>query len=319
MKMRSIQAISMIAALFLFTACVARAEVVDRIVVVVNTEVITQGEIDRVLEPVYEQYRSTYYGNELIKRLETARKRVIDQLIDDRLILSEAKKLNVEVPDKDIETRLQETRKRFPSDEAFEEKLNQENLSINDLKKRFKEQIMVRKLIDQKVGSRISISPVEVNDYYFKHISDFMEPEEVKLRNILIRHRKGDDDIKAKELADEVLVRLKAGGDFGGLARQYSEGPNASEGGLMGYVKRGDLLPPIEEVVFNLQEGALTDVIATPLGYHIFKVEEKKDSKTLSLSETRREVEDAIYREKAGSRIKGWIETLKKNAYISFK
>ena len=87
----------------------------------------------------------------------------------------------------------------------------------------------------------------------------------------------------------------------------------------MGYIKRGDLLPEIEKAVFVLKPGEVTGIVQTSLGYHIFKVEEKEAPKTLSLSEVRHDVESAVYKSKADAKIKGWLEGLKKNAYIAFK
>jgi len=188
---------------------------------------------------------------------------------------------------------------------------------LKDLRTRYKEQLMTKRLIDQKIGSKIVVTPVELSNYYNSHIDKFMMPEEIKLRNILIKPK--EDPKKALELANNILARLKEGSDFAGLAKVYSEGPNASEGGLMGYVKKGDLLPEIEKVVFELNEQETSGIIQTSVGYHIFKVEEKKASKQMSLSEARNAIEEALFQEKVKEKIKGWIEGLKKNAYIAFK
>ncbi len=306
-------------AALIFTAVISRAEVIDRIVAVVNSEVITQGEIDRILEPIYEQYRSLYYGDELITKLEAARTKVLDQLIEDRLILSEAKKLNVEIEDAAVEARVDETAKRFSSREMFEKALAQQNISIKDLRARYKEQMMVRSLIDHKIGSKITVSPPEIANYYNKHINEFVQPEQIKLSNILIRPKKNMDWDQAERLANEIESRLREGGAFAGLAMEYSEGPNASEGGSVGYVKKGDLLPDIEAVVFDLKEGEVSGTIKTSLGYHIFKVDERRERKTLELSEVRHDVEEAVFREKIRGRIKDWVDVLKKNAYIAYK
>ena len=298
---------------------VGHGEVVDRIVVVVNNEVITQSEIDRILESIYEQYRGLYYGDELIKKLDEVRHKVLEQLMDDRLILSEAKKQNVEVNESEVDVRIDEMARHFPSKAVFERAISQQNMSIRDLRKRHREQLMVRKLIDRKIGSTIMVSPVEINDYYTKHINDYIRTETIALSNILIRPKNDMDAGDAGNLAKDILNKLKAGGDFSELAKKYSEGPNAAEGGSMGYVKKGDLLPDIESVVFNMKEGEVSDIIQTKLGYHIFKVDERRARQTLELAEVKREVEDAIYREKVKDKIKDWVGNLKKNAYISFK
>ena len=297
----------------------AYAEVVDKIAIVVNNEIITQQEIERMLVPVYEQYRTMYHGDELIKRLEEARQKIVEQLIDDKLILAEAKRANIEVDEREIDSRVEEATRRFGSREKFDEGLKEQGLPERDAGTRYREQIVMRKLIDQKVGAGLVITPIEISDYYNKHINEFAQAEALKLRNILIKLKDRTDHNKELELAKEISVTLKGGEDFSELAKIYSDGPGAAEGGVMGYVKRGDLLPEIEKVVFALSEGEVSDVIQTSVGYHIFKVEERREPRNLSFSEARRDIEDAIYQEKVKEKVSGWLSGLKKNAYIAFK
>lgn len=313
--------ISLYAVLFLLTvlSVPASGEVVDKIVVVVNNEVITQREIDKTLLPYYEQYRTVYKGQELIKMLEEARQAVIEQLIEDRLLISEAKRLDIQVREVDITRRLEDTKKKIGSKKNFERALIEQNVSVKDLRARYKEQLMTRKMIDEKVGSTITITPLEVSEYYEAHKENFVQPEQIKLSNILIKPKPELPPAKASELAKNIVDQLKNGGDFPSFAKEYSVGPGAEEGGQMGYVGRGDLLPVIENVVFAMKPGEVSGVIQTGLGYHIFKVEDKIEHKVLALSEIRREVEEALFAEKARKKLRGWIDTLKKSAYIAFK
>ena len=285
----------------------------------VNNEAITQREVDRFLAPIYEQYRALYYGDELVARIEEAKQKVMEQLIEDKLILSEARLRNIEVDETDLDGRIGEAIKRAGSKERFEAALKEQGLSLRDLRARYKDQAMVRKLIDQKIGAKITVTPVEVNNYYNNHSGEFIQPEQVKLRNILIRPRSEAGVKEALDLAKDILIRLQKGEDFAALAKEYSSGPNASEGGLMGYVKRGDLLPEIDKIIAGLEEGSISDIVQTPLGYHIFKVEERSERKAYALSDVRHDIEEAIFREKAKEKIKSWVGDLKKNAYISFK
>jgi len=297
----------------------ASAEIVDKISIVVNDEIITESEIQNAIQPVYEKYRSLYSGKKLVEKLEEARQKIAEQIIEDRLILSEAKKSGIKVDDKEVDLKLEEVVTRAGSRQAFETALAEQRMNLKDLKARYKEQIMARRFIDQKIGSRIMITPVDIAKYYNENLADFSQPEEIKLRNILISIKNEPDAKKAAELAGNISERLKEGGDFSGLARVYSTGPGAEEGGLMGWVKRGYLLPEIDKVVFDLKEGETSDIVQTSLGYHIFKLEEKTPARTLSLSESRRDIEEILYRQKITERLKGWIEDLKKSAYIAFK
>lgn len=305
---------------FICMTFLAHAEVVDKIVVVVNNEIITQREIDMLLAPVYGQYRNEYKGEELIRKLEEAREKILKQLIEDRLILCEAKKQNIVVEQKEIDAKVDELRKKMSSGQDLEAMLNEQNLTIKELEARYREKIVIRKFIDRKVGARIIITPLEVKSFYVAHKDEFLQPEEVKLRTILIKPKDEEGGPKkALELMRDILKRFKEGGAFEGLAREYSDGPGASEGGIMGYVKRGDLLPQLEEIVFNLNEGQTSGIVQSQLGYHIFKVEEKKARRNKELPEVRQEIEEYLYREKANEKLKGWIDSLAKSAYIEFK
>lgn len=301
-------------------AAIGHAELIDKIAIVVNNEVITLGEIDQMLMPVYARYKVIYKDErELIKKMEEARQKIVEQLIEDKLIVSEAKKQNIEIDEKEVDAKLKQVEKQFGSKNAFTKALMEQHLSLKDLKTRYREQMMSRRMIDKKVGSGIFITPIEVHDYYESHRADFAQPAEIKLRNILIRLKDGSDDAAAQELAQDIANKLKEGEDFAILAQSYSEGPGAAEGGSMGTVKKGDLMPELEKVVFSMKTGDISDVIKTPLGYHIFKVDEARVERTLTEAEAYKEIEELLFRDKISSRIKGWVSTLRKNAYIAFK
>jgi parvulin-like peptidyl-prolyl isomerase len=294
------------------------AEVVDKIAIVVNDEVITEGEVDRLMLPAYEKYRNILKGSELMKKLEETRQQIIEQLIEDKLMLSEAKKQNITVDDREVVTKLNDVMNHFPSKAEFDEALKKQHITSKDLKLRYWEQLMVKKAVDKSVGSRVLMSPVDVNNYYNNHISDFVIPAEVKLWNILIKPDPVNPQ-KRYELAREVMRRLREGGDFIALAKVYSEGPNASDGGSMGYIKKGDLMPELEKEAFSLKAGEVSNIVQTSVGYHIFMVEEIREARTPSLAEVRRQIEEMVFRDKMQAKAKEWVGGLKKNAYIAFK
>jgi len=308
---------------FLFTLIAIPAlyaGVIDKIAVVVNNEAVTMGEIDQMLVPVYARYKTIYKDErELMKKMEETRQKIVEQLIEDKLILGEAKKLNVEVDEKEVDAKIAQVEKQFASKNAFTRALMEQHMSVKELKAKHREQLMSRKIIDAKIGSRVIVTPVEVHAYYNSHINDFIQPAEVKIRNILIKIKDEFDVQRASSLAKDVESKLRSGGDFVTLAETHSEGPGAAEGGLMGTVKKGDLMPELEKVIFSLKEGEVSEIVQSPLGYHIFKIDEIKPERTLSDSEAYKEIEELLFREKVKQKIKGWIDTLRKNAYIAFK
>ncbi len=307
--------------LMVFFSCAAlRADVVDKIAVVVNDEVVTLSEIDAAAAPLSEKYKTIYSGEELDKKLSFARHDAVEQLIDQKVLLGAAKRENVEVSEKEIDARVEDVAKNFSSRSDFEKAIQGQGMTMTKLRARYKDQIMVRRLIEKKVISRISVSPVEVDNYYKEHSDRFAAPEEISLRNILIRMKDDPSDTqKRAELAQDILKRLKSGEDFAALAKEYSEGPGAEEGGSMGFVRRGDLMKQIEDAVFNLEPGGVSEIIQTSLGYHMFKVEERVKARTPELAEVKRKVEDTIFREKIDKGAKEFVKDLRKHAYIAFK
>lgn len=315
-KLYAIALVVVVALAPVFNAC---AVVVDKIVVVVNTEVITQGEIDQMMVPVYQHYKEMFQGNDLIRKLDEARQMILGQLIEEKLILSQAKKMAIEVDEKEVAERIDEAEKRLGSREMLERALADQRMTLKDLKQKYRNQIMSKKLVDQKVGSKIFITPVDVSEYYREHPEEFVQPESVRVRCILIKPKPNLSDDDAAELANKVLAQIRSGTDFGDLAGTYSDGPGTAEGGNMGLKKRGDLLPAIENIVFGLNAGDTSEVVKTDLGYFIFRIDEKTASKAMAFSEARRNIEDAIFRERAKEKMRGWIEDMKKNAYIAFR
>lgn len=295
------------------------ADVIDKIVAVVNNEIITQREVDTMLIPVYEQFRTIYSGTELIKRVEAARQEIMERIIEEKLILSEAKKANIDISEREIDDMMDQMKKRFATKKELDKALLEQNMTLKELRAKYKEQLMSRKFVFQKVGSFVTVTPVEIKEYYDSHPEEFTIPEQIRLRNILIKPRPNFPPERAAQAARDILVRLKAGEDFGEIARAVSSGPGASDGGLTGYAKRGDLMPDIEKAVFGKNAGEITDVIQTPEGFHIFKVEEKIDKRLVDLAEARRGIDEMLFGQKIRVKLKDWFAEAKKRAYIAFK
>ncbi len=292
-----------------FLGTLSYAEVADKVVAVVNSDVITQSELDRDLAPIYAQYGTIYQGSELARMLEEARHERLVQMIEDRLILQEAKRRQIGVTDEELGERVDRIKSKFAQDSEFMDALNEGGLTLPDLEAKYREQIMVAKLINREVRARINISPQEVSDYYRSHLAEFSQPERVRVRNILIKADAGDE-AKCKDALDkanETIARLKEGSDFEELARD------------MGLIERGQMLEEIDKVIFELEVGEVSGLIKTELGYHIFKVEEKLEPDTQELAEVREEIEQVIFKEKFDQRFREWMDGLKADAYISIK
>ncbi len=325
-----------IAAVFIFTApYYAHPVVVDKIVGVVNGEVITQREVMQSLFPLYEEYKKEYTGkkleekmveaedmvlNQLIEdKLILAEDMVLNQLIEDKLVLSEAKKEGIKADDAEVEARLNGMiKERFGSEANFREILTIQNISLSDMKEALRNDIIKSKIVRQKVGGRIVITPSEVRLYYDAHLNEFVEPERAEVFNILVR-KKDQKDEKAKELIKKIKTLLDKGEDFEVMAREYSEGPNAKGGGGLGLIQNGEMMKEIDETIFALAPGNISDIVETPIGYHIFKVTQILPATSKDFDSAKNDITEEIYRKKIDKNLAKWIKELKENAYISIK
>lgn len=293
--------------------------VVDKIVCVVNGEAITQREVAQYLYPIYAEYQKEYTGKNLEEKMIEAEDIVINQLIEDKLILSEAKKEGVQAGNDEVDARIREIiKQRFGSEEKFREVLAIQNISLSEMKEALMNDIIKAKIIRMKAGGKVIITPSEVRRYYDEHINEFVEHETTEALNILVRKKDTQDD-NARESIKKIKALLDAGEDFEAIAKKYSEGPNAKGGGRLGLIAKGEMIKEIDEAIFALEPGQVSEIVETPIGYHIFKVTKKLPAMSKSFDSAKDEITETIYKKKIQRNLAKWIKELKENAYISIK
>ncbi len=310
------------AAFFLLAALLcphpAPAEVVERILAVVNDEIVTEQDLEIVMAPVVAQYRTMYTGAEYDEKVREVREEFLSKVIDDKLILGEAKRRLVIVKDEEVDEMMAEVRNKFPTREAFVSAIEEQGLTEKRLWNRFHDQLMTQKFVTYEVKSKVSVSPGEVNDYYRAHEQEFKQGDQAHLQHILIRTSTRSDE-EAKTLATDLIAQLAAGKPFEELAKAHSEGAEAAEGGEMGWVERGQLLGEIDEKVFALNTGELAGPLQSTLGYHIFKLVERKEVSVRPIADVRPQIQDILFKQKLKDKLESWMASLKKNAYISIR
>ncbi|MBI3306746.1 MAG: peptidylprolyl isomerase [Candidatus Omnitrophica bacterium] len=302
----------------------AESQLVERVVAVVNDEPITQSELDFLLRPVYENYSKEYQGDMLAEKLDDARQKLLNQLIEDRLVIQEAKARGIEADPAELEKEWDQLRTRLSGQKKMEDALASEGLTQTSMKDQLKKQLMIRNLQDQEIRAKVVVSPLAVEEYYKTHIEEFSGQERLKVRSITLtkseeaRERGLADEI-AKAKIEDIYKRVKAGSDFEEQAKNFSEDSNAKNGGISEWVMRGEMIPAIDEIIFKLTPGQISEIIETPMGYHIFRLEEKEEGKKKSLEEVRSEIFGKLYQKEASKRFREWMQELKRNAYISVR
>ena len=295
-------------------------QTIDKIVAVVNGEVITQMDLLRALAAIEAELRTTYADpEELAEKLTSIKKNIIKQMIEEKLILSEAKKFDLQADHEKIDARLEQLRATFPSAKEFDQALESQDLTLKDLQDRFRDQEIMKKTVDYFVRSQIKVDPKELEEHYELHKSELMRPEEVLLKSILIAADNEQEEYAALQKAKTVLERLRRGDNFADLVSEYSQGVTVQGGGNSGWFKKGQLMEEIDEAIFNLEPGEFTEVIRTPQGYRIFLLEEKRPKQLTPFSEAQDIINNILYNQKFAEVFSGWIEKLKQDADILIK
>ncbi|MBI2871525.1 MAG: peptidylprolyl isomerase [Candidatus Omnitrophica bacterium] len=314
------------------------AEVVDRIVAVVNEDIVTQSELMERLNPIVAQYQTVYQGEGLVRKISEARRDILGQIIEDHLILQRAREKGLEASAEQVEERVREVIGKFESEEAFHQAVSEQGLSLEELRQKYRDQHLIQQLIGMEVRSRIIVSPKEIQDYYSAHADDFKTPEKVRARMILIRKARPEDEapagdglgeaedeatVEGQDLVLEKLERVRAlleqGTPFEEVCKQYSEGPNRDEGGDLGFVSRGEMVEEIDKTLFSLKVSEISGPVESRVGYHFFRVDVRQEASLPAFQEVNDEIENALYQEKFSAAFRTWVNELKEEAFISIK
>jgi len=259
--------------------------VVNRIVAWVNDEVITLQELNDVI----------------IENPNANKKEILQGIIEQKLILQEAIKQGVEIPDEQVDEIMDAMKKQFPTEKAFEDALLKEGTNKGELREKYKENLIKQQWIGMEVRKRVRVSPEKINKIR-KNLS-----EEIRVRHILV---------KSAEEAVLILARIDRGEDFEGLAKEHSICPSGKNGGDLGFFHRYQMIQEFSEKAFNLKIGEVSQVVKTNLGYHIIKMIEKRETPRDTLQTLIQEQEEKLKKEAFEQEIEALLKELKAKAYL---
>ncbi|MBD3305856.1 hypothetical protein GF339_05685 [candidate division KSB3 bacterium] len=295
------------------------AEIVDRIVAVVNRKVITLYQLRQAEQQIRSQQNISPEDSP-----EARREKVLNFLIENELIRQEAQEMGVLVSDEELQAALQDIKQRndIQSDEQFRRIVNQEGRTWAEFLEDIREQIKIAKLINREVRSRVEISEDDVTLYYHTHQDEFEQSAPaVHIRHILLGL---DPDATpaaeeaAQAQAEDLVQQLRAGADFSTLAQEYSDHPSADAGGELGTFKEGDLAPPFD-VAFTMDAGEISDPIRSEMGLHIIYVEDKTGGEQASFENAKPLIRRKLFEQQSAALYQEWLDTLKEKAYIEIK
>jgi peptidyl-prolyl cis-trans isomerase SurA len=305
---------------------------IDRIAAVVNQDVITLSDVQ---EAVLQQAVAVAASRGGLRPqagdpafaaaalTPEALSQQLHRLIDRQLQEQEAEQHGITVTDAELHQALEDikTRNRFASDEALATALAAEGLTVEQYRRQLRSELLAAKLVNREVRSTVVLLPEEVRRYYDQHPEEFALPERVKLRQIFFAAPAANAEEHANKRAEAqtVLDQLKNGADFDQMARRYSDGPEAKEGGLLGWFTPGTLMPQLDRAAFALQDGQISGLIESPQGWHILKMEAREGHRQETFEQAKNTVHDRLMAERTQQRYEEWFLKLRRNAYVDIR
>ena len=317
----------------LFLVCVAALPVafgadtvIEEIIARVNNRIITRSEYLRSQEELKKeaQQQDPVNAEKLVAEKE---KDVLRDLVDQQLLLDKGKDMDISA-DTELVKRLDQMRKQMNLDsmEDLEKAAQAQGIAFEDFKQNLRNQIITQQVIGSEVGRRLVISKEEMQNFYEAHKSEFDQPEQVRLGEILVSTEKksvaGDEAAQlqaAKAKADSLLEQIKGGAKFEDIAKKDSDGPSAAQGGDLGYFKRGTLAKELEDKTFAMKSGEVSDVIRTKQGFIILKVTEHQEAGVPPFSQVEPRIQDAVYMQKLQPALREYLTKLREEAFIDIK
>ena len=297
------------------------AEIVDRIVAVVNDDIITLFELNRAIKPYEDKIHALGYSEEKERRmLFKVREGVLNQLIDKKIEDQQIKRSNIEISEEQIDQAIERIKeKNYFTDEDLRLALAKDGLTMETYRNKIKEELLRTRLISLEVKSKIVITEEDIAAYYEKHLDMYGGKQKYHLRNILITIPTFADENEKLEIRakiDEILNELNAGESFETMARDYSESSTAPEGGDLGLFELDSLSPQLQKTIKGMKSGEFTPVLETDQGYQIFFLQEILKTPGKSLEDVSPEIQRILFEENADKKYQEWIEGLRKQSAI---
>jgi parvulin-like peptidyl-prolyl isomerase len=298
-------------------------EVVDRIVAIVNDDIITLSELNTTFEPYMKRIEAQLKGADKEKVVAEGKTAILNRMIDNKLIEQEAKKSGIVIKDDEIMSAVRDMLKnknlQMPD---LLQALAKDGVTFDGYKHDLKDQMQRQQLVRREIRSKLVVTDDEIGDYYRQHRDEYEGKEAVRIRQILLPVPPGTDPAireRARELAESILKRIKSGEPFEALATQFTQSPATAAGGDIGFVEKGHMLPEVEKVALNLRIGDVSPVIESSQGFYIIQVVDKRGAGIKPITEVRQEIQRKLEDEKAAKKFDQWVADLRSKSLVDIK
>ena len=304
----------------------AKSVVVEEIIARVNNDVITMSDYQKADEQLREEVAHDCQGcpqEKLMAEFKDQQKDLLRGLIDQSLMVQRAKDMGISV-ESDVIKRLDEVRvqNHMNSLEELEKAVEGSGLAWEDYKTTIRNGLLTQEVVRREVGSHINIGNDEVKKYYDAHPQEFTRPEQVVLSEIFLSTEgKSPEEVESvQKKAEDLRNRVMKGDEFSEIAKRYSEGSTAKDrGGELGTFPKGELDQKLEEVVFKMEKGQVTDVIQTKTGFEVLKVENHFQAGLQPVDKVENEIMNRLYMQKMEPQMRDYLGQLREESYVMVK
>ncbi|PLX97122.1 MAG: hypothetical protein C0621_00335 [Desulfuromonas sp.] len=260
------------------------------------------------LEDFNQEFKQTLPAGQVLSDEErrALQRDFLIQIIDRELNLAEAERLKINVTPQEVETAFEDHRRDYP-DAEFTEMLNKRKITLDEWKKELGKRLLLEKVVRQIVYDPLEIGDEEIAAYYESNRDNFDQPAQVRARQIVVA---------SKEEGETLLGQLRRGEDFAKLAAAHSLSPDSAEGGDLGFFAKGDMPQEFDDTVFTLPVGRLSGLVKSEYGYHVFRVEERREAIQLTLEAVKDEIRERLLSEKKDAAYQRWLQQLRAKAVI---
>jgi peptidyl-prolyl cis-trans isomerase SurA len=305
-------------------AAAPRAEIIERVLVKVNDDIITQSDLEARQTAAIRAKREDpqkMSNAELTKALAEVTPQVLVDAVDELLLLQRGRELGYHLTEEKFKQVLDNIKKenKIETEEQFQQALKSEHMTLPELRARLEKSMIIQQVQGNEVFGHISVTEAETKAYYDAHKSEFTTPKTLMLREILIPVPPTADDPAAKAKADALHARLEAGEAFEKAVSEESSAASKANGGLIGPINMTDLAPALRKILDPLKAGQITPVVRTQSGYQIFKVETLNEPTLLPWEQAREEIGNRVANTKQAAEFSRYIQKLRAQAVIDWK
>jgi len=302
-----------------------KGKTLEEIVARVNNEIITRSEYERARQQTAEEapQECPKCTPDQVRALVAEKdKNALRDLIDQSLLVQRAKDMGISV-EPDVIKRLDLIRiqNKLDSMEDLEKAVTAQGINWEEYKNNIRNALMTQRVVSSEVGQKIQIPKEDLAKYYEEHKGEFVRPEQVALREIFVstEGKKDNEIADAKKKAEGLVERAKNGEDFGELAKRFSDGSTAKQGGYLGMFKRGELAKELEEKTFALKKNGITEVIQTKQGFLALQVMEHYPEGEQPLAKVENEIYERLYNQRIEPALREYLKTLREQSYVIVK